>query len=72
LPWAVAALGVLVPVAVHEYHYRYAITIVPAACLAAGLAFARRAPAAAQEATPVPPLASIVPAQAQQTHSVAE
>jgi hypothetical protein len=55
LPWAVAMAGLLVPVAVHEYHYRYAITVVPAACLAAGLAFARR---------PVPSLADIVPAQA--------
>ncbi|HEV3291949.1 MAG TPA: hypothetical protein VG123_23460 [Streptosporangiaceae bacterium] len=41
LPWAVAAVGLVVPVAVHEYHYRYVITIVPVACLAAGLAFAR-------------------------------
>jgi hypothetical protein len=65
LPWAVATLGVLVPVAVHEYHYRYAITIVPVACLAAGLAFARRTIPARQEAAPapVPALADIVPAQ---------
>lgn len=41
LPWAVAVTGVVVPVAVHEYHYRYAITVVPLACLAAGLAFVR-------------------------------
>jgi hypothetical protein len=66
LPWAVAVLGVLVPVAVHEYHYRYAITAVPVACLAAGLAFARRPGPARQDATlpPLPSLASIVPAQA--------
>ena len=68
LPWAVAALGVLVPVAVHEYHYRYAITIVPVACLAAGLAFARRLPVPppreAAPAPPVPSLVSAVPAQA--------
>jgi hypothetical protein len=65
LPWAVATLGVLVPVAVHEYHYRYAITIVPVACLAAGLAFACRTIPARQEAAPapVPALADIVPAQ---------
>jgi hypothetical protein len=42
LPWAVAAVGIVFPVAVHEYHYRYAISVVPVACLAAGLAFARR------------------------------
>ncbi|HEX6931662.1 MAG TPA: hypothetical protein VF162_05945 [Streptosporangiaceae bacterium] len=41
LPWAVAATGIVVPVAVHEYHYRYVITVIPLACLAAGLAFAR-------------------------------
>jgi hypothetical protein len=51
LPWAIAALGIVVPVAVHEYHYRYAITVVPAACLAAGLAFARSAPRAAALST---------------------
>jgi hypothetical protein len=50
VPWAVAALGIVVPVAVHEYHYRYAITVIPAACLAAGLAFARAAPHAARGA----------------------
>jgi hypothetical protein len=64
LPWAVAVLGVLIPVAVHEYHYRYAITVVPVACLAAGLAFARRPTPAPQAAPPLPSLASIVPAQA--------
>jgi hypothetical protein len=41
LPWAAAVLGVVFPVAVHEYHYRYAITAVPLACLAAGLAWSR-------------------------------
>ena len=42
LPWAVAVVGIVAPVALHEFHYRYAITAVPVACLAAGLAFARR------------------------------
>jgi hypothetical protein len=64
LPWAVAALGILVPIAVHEYHYRYAITVVPVACLAAGLAFAPRpVPAQPGPAPPAPPLAGIVPVQ---------
>ncbi len=57
LPWAVAALGIVVPVAVHEYHYRYAITVIPAACLAAGLAFARH-PGPVPQAAPAPTLAS--------------
>jgi hypothetical protein len=60
LPWAVAAVGIVVPVAVHEAHYRYVIPVVPVACLAAGLAFARRArlgaagaaPAVARQAVP--------------------
>jgi hypothetical protein len=60
LPWAVAALGIVVPVAVHEYHYRYAITVIPAACLAAGLAFARH-PEPTPQAAPVPPLAAAAP-----------
>jgi hypothetical protein len=41
LPWVVAVIGIVVPVAVHEYHYRYALPVIPAACLAAGLAFTR-------------------------------
>ena len=41
LPWTVAAIGLVVPIALAQYLYRYAITAVPLACLAAGLAFAR-------------------------------
>jgi hypothetical protein len=41
LPWAAAVIGVVVPVALAQYLYRYAITAVPLACLAAGLAFTR-------------------------------
>ncbi len=59
LPWAVAALGVVVPVAVHEYHYRYAITVIPVACLAAGLAFARPAAPAAAAAAEAPAVAAV-------------
>jgi hypothetical protein len=43
LPWLVAVTGIITPVAVHQYGYRYMIAIVPVACLAAGLAFARTA-----------------------------
>lgn len=45
LPWMLAVTGVVVPVALHEYHYRYAITSVSLACLAAGLAWYRISPA---------------------------
>jgi hypothetical protein len=60
LPWAVAAVGIVVPVAVHEYHYRYAITVIPVACLAAGLAFARH-PGPVPQPAPVPPVAAAEP-----------
>lgn len=40
LPWAVAVLGIVVPPALHEYDYRFAIAAVPMACLALGLVFA--------------------------------
>jgi hypothetical protein len=63
LPWAVAALGIVVPVAVHEYHYRYAISVIPVACLAAGLAFARH-PGPVPQAAPAPSLASPEPTPA--------
>lgn len=41
LPWLVAVTGLVAPVALHEAYYRYVITVVPIACLAAGLAFVR-------------------------------
>jgi hypothetical protein len=63
LPWAVAVVGIVVPVAVHEYHYRYVISAIPVACLAAGLAFVRREPPLVAEAAgTAPPLPSAVPA----------
>ena len=61
LPWAVAAVGIVVPVAVHEYHYRYAISVVPAACLAAGLAFARRSAPRPAASGAAPPAVAAVP-----------
>jgi len=54
LPWAVAAIGVVVPIALHEYIYRYAITAVPVACLAAGLAFTQWQVAQRPAITPEP------------------
>jgi hypothetical protein len=44
LPWAVAVIIIVVAPALHEYLYRYAISAVPVACLAAGLAFVRNRP----------------------------
>ncbi len=67
LPWLVAAVGIVTPVAVHQYAYRYMIPVVPVACLAAALAFARR-PAQATPVTftaPAPPETATTPVSAQ-------
>jgi hypothetical protein len=45
LPWVAGVIGIVIPPALHQYDYRFAITAVPLACLAAGLAFASRAAA---------------------------
>jgi hypothetical protein len=42
LPWAVAIVNLVVPIAAHEMDYRYAISAVPFACLALGLTLIRR------------------------------
>src|SRR5581483_11832695 len=42
LPWVMAVLGVLLPAMLTDLLYRYALSAVPLACLAAGLAFIRR------------------------------
>ena len=46
LAWGVAAINLVVPIAAHELDYRYALSAVPFACLALGLAFLRRPVAA--------------------------
>lgn len=47
LMWASAAIIIVLPVAEHEYTYRYVIPAVPLACMAAALAFRPRARLAA-------------------------
>jgi hypothetical protein len=44
LLWLSAIVIILVPIAVHEYTYRYAIPAVPLVCIAAALAFRRPEP----------------------------
>lgn len=41
LPWALAVTLLVVPIATSGFSYRYLLAVVPPACLAAGLAFAR-------------------------------
>jgi hypothetical protein len=42
LPWLVGAVLIVVPPMTAGFSYRYVLAAAPAACLAAGLAFARR------------------------------
>ena len=42
LAWGVAVINLVVPIAAHELDYRYALSAVPFACLALGLALARQ------------------------------
>ena len=53
LLWACAAVTVVLPIAEHEYTYRYVLPAVPLACMAAALAWANR-PAAGDGAGPEP------------------
>ncbi|HTQ90581.1 MAG TPA: hypothetical protein VMK84_13945, partial [Streptosporangiaceae bacterium] len=64
LPWGVAVVNLVLPIAAHELDYRYAISAVPFACLALGLVCIRKPPpgARAAPAAPVFPAAAVSPA----------
>jgi hypothetical protein len=44
LPWAAAAVLLVFPIAVADFDYRYLLPVLPFACLAAGMTFARPLP----------------------------
>jgi hypothetical protein len=47
--WLSAVIVFLLPIAVHEYNYRYALPAIPLACMAAALVFRSRVAAAATD-----------------------
>jgi hypothetical protein len=55
LAWGVAVVNLVVPIAAHELDYRYALSAVPFACLALGLACIRKQPASRQAVAADPP-----------------
>jgi len=64
LAWGVAVINLVVPIAAHELDYRYALSAVPFACLALGLACIREpvsGPAVAADATARPAVAADAP-----------
>jgi hypothetical protein len=58
LPWALAAVSIVLPALLKESLYRYAMVAIPLACLAAGLAFVR------QRQQPSPAAAGVTGTQA--------
>ena len=44
LPWVLAVLSIVLPVLLTESFYRYTLTAIPLACVAAGMAFVRQRP----------------------------
>jgi hypothetical protein len=50
LAWGVGVVNLVVPIAAHELDYRYALSAVPFACLALGLAFLPKRAATADAA----------------------
>jgi hypothetical protein len=75
LPWVLAVLSIVLPVLLTQSFYRYDLTAIPLACVAAGLAFVRQRPRyslatagpalAAQAKGPQAPRAQAQGAQAQ-------
>jgi hypothetical protein len=55
LPWAMAAISIVLPALATQSLYRYTIVAIPLACVAAGMAFIRRGPELAPAAGPAAP-----------------
>jgi hypothetical protein len=62
LPWGVAVVNLVLPIAAHEMDYRYAISAVPFACLALGLTLIRGPVPRLTPAAPDAPTAPAAPA----------
>jgi hypothetical protein len=54
LPWALAAASIVLPAMLTQSLYRYTIVAIPLACIAAGLAFVKPAPAGRRAVPAVP------------------
>jgi hypothetical protein len=73
LLWTCAVIGIVFPIAEHEYAYRYVIPALPLVCVAAALAFRNRAwdalaaPEAGLAAEASGPLASVRPGSADES-----
>jgi hypothetical protein len=67
--WLAAVTVFLLPIAEHEYNYRYALPAIPLACMAAALAFRSRLPEAAPTSGDPSPDASTRPAAATADHA---
>jgi Glycosyltransferase family 87 len=52
LLWISAVITIVLPIAEHEYNYRYVLPAIPLACMAAALAFRNREPAPSAAAGP--------------------
>jgi hypothetical protein len=62
LPWALAAASIVLPAMLTQSLYRYTIVAIPLACIAAGMAFAKRIPErAAAAGGPAVPLSGTRP-----------